>query len=104
MSSPLDSLHQKVAASLESGGAGPAREAKADPARHISPAVAHELNNILTIIQGFTDRLLLKHGDNPAIEPHLKLIAAASRRAATLVRSARNQQTNPPPLVAAEQP
>jgi signal transduction histidine kinase len=101
MSSPLDSLYQKMAASLESGGAGQAREAKSDPARHISPAVAHELNNILMIIQGYTDRLLLKHGDNPAIEPHLKLIAEAARRATTLVRNSATPaqprpQANPP--------
>ncbi len=76
-----------MAAALETRGAGSAREAAAGAARHISPAVRHELNNILTIIQGYTDRLLLKHGENPALEPQLKIIADAARRAATLVRS-----------------
>ena len=76
-----------MAASLETGGAGREPQTKADPVRHVSPAVAHELNNILTIIQGYTDRLLLKHGDNPAIVSQLKLIAEASRRAAALVRA-----------------
>jgi hypothetical protein len=77
-----------MASSLESGGMDHAHEAKLDPARHISPVVAHELNNILTIIQGYTDRLLLKHGDNPAFETHLKLISEATHRAAILVRTA----------------
>jgi hypothetical protein len=76
-----------MAASLASGTAGQARGPKPDPDRHISPAVAHEMNNIITIIQGYTDRLLLKHGDNPAIESNLKMIAEAARRAATLVRN-----------------
>jgi nitrogen-specific signal transduction histidine kinase len=98
-----------MASSLEAGGAGHAHEAKIDPARHISPVVAHELNNILTIIQGYTGRLLLKHGDNPALESHLKLISEASHRAAILVRSAVSPeadlpvrpQPNPPQLVSA---
>jgi signal transduction histidine kinase len=97
MSSSFDTIYKKMASSLESGGAGQMHEAKSDTARHISPVVAHELNNLLTIIQGYADRLLLKHGEDPAIEANLKLISEASRRAATLVRSARNQETNPPP-------
>ena len=88
MSSSLDSIYKKMASSLEAGGAGHAHDTKFDPARHISPIVAHELNNILTIILGYTDRLILKHRENPAMEPHLKLISEAARRATTLVRSA----------------
>ena len=98
-----------MAASLESGGAGHAHEAKFDPTRHISPAVAHELNNILTIIQGYADRLLIKHGENPAFETNLKLISEAARRASTLVRTSvppeveipPHPQPNLPPLVPA---
>ncbi|MEJ0089379.1 MAG: hypothetical protein WDM80_06500 [Limisphaerales bacterium] len=60
-----------------------------DPARHIAPNVAHELNNILTIVQGYTDRLLLRHGQNPALMPDLKLISEAARRAAIVVRNAK---------------
>ena len=76
-----------MAPSPASGGAGHAHEAKFDPARHVSPVVAHELNNILTVIQGYADRLLLKHGDNPALNTHLKLISEATRRAAILIRN-----------------
>ena len=88
MLSTFDTLYKKMASSLESGAAGHTQEAKFDPARHISPAVAHELNNILIIIQGYADWLLLKHGENPALETHLKLISEATLRASTLVRSA----------------
>jgi hypothetical protein len=62
MSSSFDSIYKKMASALESGGAGQAYVAKTDPTRHISPVVAHELNNLLTIIQGYADRLALKHG------------------------------------------
>ena len=86
-----------MASSLEPGGAGHAHEAKPDPVRQISPVVAHELNNILTIIQGYADRLLMKHGENPAFESHLKLISEAARRAATLVRSAGPPEADAPP-------
>ena len=73
---------------MEPGGASPLNDAKFDPARHIAPGVAHELNNIIAIIQGYADRLLLKHDKDPALEPHLKLISEAARRASIIVRSA----------------
>lgn len=60
-----------------------------DPNRHIAPTVAHELNNILTIVQGYADRLLLRHSQNPTLMPDLKLISEAARRAATVVRNAK---------------
>jgi signal transduction histidine kinase len=54
----------------------------------ISREVAHELNNILTIVRGYADRLVMKHGDNPALRPELKLIADNAKRAANVVRNA----------------
>ena len=60
MSSSLDSIYKKMALSRESGSEGHAYEAQLDAARHISPGVAHELNNMLTIIQGYADRLLIR--------------------------------------------
>jgi nitrogen-specific signal transduction histidine kinase len=85
--SSFDSIYKKLASSLEQGGAGHAHKSEFDPARHIAPVVAHELNNILTIIQGYADRLLLKHDKDATLEPHLKLISEAARRATTIVRS-----------------
>ncbi len=109
MSSSFDSIYKKMASSLESGGAGEAPAAKLDPARQISPVVAHELNNLFTIIQGYADRLALKHGQDSALAAHLKLISEASRRAATVVRGALppradlppRPQPSPPPLAPA---
>jgi len=76
----------------------------ADPSRQIGNVVAHDLNNILSIVQGYADRLLLRHGANPALMPDLKLISEAARRAATVIRSARQQNAaqilrhvSPPP-------
>jgi hypothetical protein len=93
MSSALDSIHKKMAASPEHGDAGHLHELAAqkfefDPAWHIAPAVAHELNNILTVVQGFSDCLLHEHGEDAALQPQLKRISEASKRAATIIREA----------------
>jgi len=72
----------------------PIKIAQYDPARHVAPIVAHELNNILTIVQGYADRLLLHHGDNPTLMPHLRLISEASKRAAAVVRAATPPNAN----------
>jgi len=103
--SSYDSIYKKMAASLEQNGAGQLHESapKFDSARHVAPAVAHELNNILTIIQGYAERLLIRHGEDPALQPHLKLISEATKRAATIVRDATpsnasaSYRQNPPP-------
>src|SRR5438309_4030476 len=86
--SSFDSIYKKMASSLEQSGASPMHDAKFDPTRHIAPVVAHELNNILAIIQGYADRLLLKKEKDAALEPHLKLISEAARRATIIIRSA----------------
>ena len=96
MSSSLDSIYKKLAASLEQDGGGHPHEAKFDPARQISPTVAHELNNLLTIIQGYADRLLVKQGGNPALEAQLKLIADAARRATNVIQGAAASATASP--------
>lgn len=83
--SSYDSIYKKLASSMEHGGA---QEAKYDSARHVSPVVAHELNNILTIVQGYADQLLHKHHQDAALQPHLKLISDAAKRAAVIVRDA----------------
>src|SRR5689334_757290 len=94
--SSLDLIYRKMASSLEQNGAGHVSEPRFDTARHMPSAVAHDLNNILTIIQGYADRLMLKHGENPAIVPQLKLIAEAARRATTIVRDATPPNGNKP--------
>lgn len=74
-------------------------EAPAELPREISREVAHELNNVLTIIRGYTERLLLKSTDNPSLQADLQLICDNARRAENVVRQAargqRNRQPNP---------
>ena len=94
--SSYESIYKKMASSLEAGGEGGPHDSvpNFDPARHVAPVVAHELNNILTIVQGYADRLLLRHGEDPALLPHLRLISEAARRAAVVVREATPQNAN----------
>ena len=94
--SAYESIYKKMASTLEGGGDGSLRESgsKYDPARHVAPVVAHELNNILTIVQGYADRLLLRHGEDPALLPQLRLISEAARRAAIVVREATPPNNN----------
>ncbi len=71
-------------------GAGALHETaqKFNSARHISPVVAHELNNIIAFIQDCAERLRSNHGENPALEPQLKLISEAAQRAAAIIHDA----------------
>jgi len=101
-------MQMNTSTPLETGGLACPRQPVQpfDPARHIGPMVAHDLNNILTIVQGYADRLLLRHGANPALMPDLKLISEAARRAATVIRNAKPPTVNeafrpgppPPPM------
>ncbi len=103
MMSSMENIYKKMAESAASAGALHDNAHKFDSARHIPPAVAHELNNIIAIIRGYTDRLLFKHSQDPALEPHLKLISDAAKRAGIVVREAMppepgpDVRVNPPP-------
>jgi two-component system, cell cycle sensor histidine kinase and response regulator CckA len=52
----------------------------------LAAGVAHDFNNILTVIQGYADCLLLRHEKDSSLANPLKQISAASRRAASLTR------------------
>jgi signal transduction histidine kinase len=101
--SSLENIYKKMAAAAAGADALHETTRKFDSTQHISPVVAHELNNIIAIIRGYADRLLFKHGENPALEPHLKLISEAAKRAATIVHDALppdpspTVRQNPPP-------
>ena len=101
--SSLENIYKIMAESAAGGSALHETAQKFDSAHHISPVVAHELNHIMAIIQSSVDRLRVKHGDNPALEPQLKLISEAARRAATIIHDAMPPAPNPsvrpnPPL------
>lgn len=78
---------------LEPNGA---KKAKPDSDRHISSILAHELNNLLTVVQGHADRLFLKHQKDAVLAPDFKKISDAAHRAAELVRNAPKLEMNPP--------
>ncbi len=88
--SSLDNIYQKMVPTLEPAALAQLHHEppQTEQQRLIGREVAHELNNILTIIQGYADRMVLKHGDNPALRPELQLIADNARRAVTVIRQA----------------
>jgi CheY-like chemotaxis protein len=62
------------------------RTADLEEANKTASYVAHELNNLLTVIQINTEFLLESAGDNPASAQELGEIQSASRRASILAR------------------
>lgn len=95
--SSLETIYEKLAPGIDTASLmTPLTPTKPPETRQMSREVAHELNNILTIIRGYADRLVLKHGDNPALRPELQLIADNARRAANVVRAASQAQAQPP--------
>ena len=94
--SSFESTDEKLASPLQSsGGENRQNNRKPDADRHISLTLAHELNNILTVVQGHAERLFVKHREDNALAPGLKLISEATHRAAELVRNAPKLDTNP---------
>jgi hypothetical protein len=89
MTSSLDSVDKKLAARENPEEEHlPESSAPLDPARYVSPPIAHELNNILAIVQGYADRLILKYASDASLHAQLKMITEAARRAAVIVRDA----------------
>ena len=95
--SSLENIYLKMAPSLEPTVlANLHQEPEApDAQKQVGREVAHELNNIFTVIRGYADRMLVKHGDNPALRPDLQLIAENIKRAELLVRHSTCHQTRP---------
>lgn len=95
--SSFKSTDEKLALPVELGGSEGSRENRPpDADRHISISLAHELNNVLAVVQGHSERLFVKHQEDAALAPSLQKIANAARRAAELVRSAPKLDLNPP--------
>ena len=53
---------------------------------HLAGGVAHDFNNILAIIMGYTDLTIHEFGDNKELRSHLEAIQSTAERAAGLTR------------------
>ena len=91
--SSLENIYEKMTPATGSTSFASLHPQPAPPesSLKISREVAHELNNILTIVQGYADRLIMKYPDDAALQPQLKLITEAARRAAIIIRDATPQ-------------
>ena len=88
--SSFDNIYQKLVPTLEpSTLAQLNHETSQRDQSQIGREMAHDLNNILTIIQGYADRMIMKNPDNTALSADLKLISNNARRAVDLIRDAR---------------
>jgi hypothetical protein len=98
MTKSYDSIYNKMSPSSD-GTPTPSPESapEIDPNKHISPGIAHELNNILAIVQGYADRLILKYSGDATLATELKSITEAARRAAVIVRDNTPQILKQPP-------
>lgn len=76
------------------GQVTPAADALQPNAPH-SRGVAYDLNNLLTVIIGYTDLSLRKTGLDDSTRHNLEEIKQASERAASLIRQLRNISTQP---------
>jgi PAS domain S-box-containing protein len=59
---------------------------KLESVGQLAAGVAHDFNNILTVIQGYTDRLMKQCAGNPSATQQLGQILDAATRAASLTR------------------
>jgi len=95
--SPSESTDKKTASPRPPGsGENRQENSKPDADQHISISLAHELNNILTVVQGHADRLFAKHREDSALAPVLKVISEAAHRATIMVRNAPKPDYTPP--------
>lgn len=88
--SSLQDIYSKMSPALEPSAVASLHHEPpySDNQKQIGREVAHDLNNILTIIRGYADRMLIKHGDNAALRPDLQIITENVKRAELLIRNA----------------
>jgi signal transduction histidine kinase len=101
--SSLESIYERMSPGGDTAAITRSHRATVPPENqaHMGRDVAHELNNVLTIIRGYAERMVLKHGDNPALLPDLQLISDNARRAENVVRQATQHHRLPSRTVTA---
>lgn len=101
--SSFENIYQKMVPTLESASLAQMQHEtpSLEQQRQVGREVAHELNNILTIIQGFSERMIMKYGDNPAMRSELQLISDNARRAVTVIKQATPRKILPKNAIAA---
>ena len=101
--SSLENIYMKMAPALEPATlAGLHHETpQPDHQKQVGREVAHELNNIFTIVRGYAERMMIKHGENPAMRPDLQLMIDNIKRAESLVRHSTYPRTKPTSTVSA---
>src|SRR5215471_8878061 len=99
--SSLENIYLKMSPALEPAALAHLHHdgSHANGQRLIGRDVAHELNNILTIIRGYADRMMMKHGDQPNLRSDLQLICENARRAESVIRN--SARTNAGPVASA---
>ena len=95
--SSLENIYLKMSPALEPATLATMHHETPHPdtQKQVGRDVAHELNNIFTIIRGYAERMLIKHGENQALRPELLLISENVKRAESLVRHSTYPRSRP---------
>ena len=100
--SSLENIYLKMSPALEPATLAALHHETPNPdtQKQVGREVAHELNNIFTIVRGYAERMLIKHGENQALRPELLLIAENVKRAEALVRHSTYPRSRPTAMAA----
>jgi len=103
--SSLENIYLKMSPTLEPATLANMHQeptSQPDHQKQVGREVAHELNNIFTIIRGYADRMLIKHGENAALRPELLLISENVKRAESVVRHSTSPRPRPTSVLTAQ--
>jgi len=78
--------HKRTEAALRESQAMVLRQERLAAVGQLSAGVAHDFNNIVTVIQGYADLILMSHGCQPEWLPAVQEISAAAVRAGALTQ------------------
>lgn len=95
--SSFDNIYLKMTPNLEPATLASLHQASQSPDNDklIGRQAAHELNNILTILRGYAERMMVKHAENVSLRPDLQSLNENLRRAERLVRQSTPSRSQP---------